>query len=93
MKKVIEGFITYAPSAYGSEEKFDFFPFEMKVSGHITIMPYSFEVDIPDDFDPRAKQVEALKAEKKKLMADFQVRCTEIERKISELTALTCEAV
>lgn len=92
MKKTITGFITYTPNSYGIEEKFDFFPFEMKAAGYITVMPYSFEVEIPDDFDSRAVQVEALKAEKKKLMADFQARCTAIEKQISELTALTCEA-
>lgn len=46
------------------------------------------EFDMPEGFDPRAGMVEALKAEKIKLMADFQNRVTEIERKISELTCL-----
>jgi hypothetical protein len=88
MKKQIEGFILYRDDAFSDDGKFSFFPFEMKESGHITVMPYAIDVDIPDDFDPRGKQVEMLQAEKIKLMADFQNRVTEIERKISELTCL-----
>jgi len=90
MKTTIKGFVTYRQDHFGKDE-FDFFPFEMTGSGRILVMPHSFEVEIPDDFDPREKQVEALRAEKKKLMAEFQARCTEIEKQISQLTALTCE--
>ena len=43
---------------------------------------------LPEGFDPRGKQVEMLKAEKQKAMADFQALVTSIDRKISELTCL-----
>lgn len=88
MKTTIKGFVCYEKSAWDGTDKFSFFPFEMTNTGYITVMPYSVEVDIPDDFDPRGKQVEMLKAEKQKAMADFQELVTSIDRKISELTAL-----
>jgi hypothetical protein len=87
MKKQIEGFILYKKD-YSHKTGFLFSGYEMKEYGYITVMPYTLDVDIPDDFDPRGKQVEMLKAEKQKAMADFQNRVTEIERKISELTCL-----
>lgn len=43
---------------------------------------------IPADYDPRADQVAALKAEKAQLQANFARRVTEIERQISQLQAL-----
>ena len=49
------------------------------------------EFDLPDDFDPRAGQIETLKATKQKLMAEFSARCTEIERQIQNLLAITNE--
>ena len=87
MKKQITGFISYKKDWRGNYA-YHFHGVEMTEYGYITVMPHSFEVDIPDDFDPRGKQVEQLQAEKKKAMADFQNRVTEIERKISELTCL-----
>jgi len=49
------------------------------------------EFDLPDDFDPRAGQIEALRATKQTLMAEFSARCTEIERQIQNLLAITNE--
>lgn len=87
MKKQINGFVSYQKDWRGNDS-YQFHGVEMTEYDWITVMPHSFEVDIPDDFDPRGKQVEMLKAEKQKAMADFQKRMTEIERKISELTCL-----
>ena len=87
MKTQIKGFILWKKEC-GNKDGFLFTGVEMKEYGYITVMPHSFEVDIPDDFDPRGKQVEQLQAEKKKAMADFQALVTSIDRKISELTCL-----
>jgi len=88
MKTQIKGFINYRKNEFSGEDQFAFHSCEMNEYGYVTVMPFALEVGIPDDFDPRAGMVEALKAEKIKLMADFQNRVTEIERKISELTCL-----
>lgn len=87
MKTQINGFILLCPDA-SEKTKFTWVRCEMAGYGYVTVMPHSIEVDIPDDFDPRNAQVEMLKAEKQKAMADFQALVTSIDRKISELTCL-----
>ena len=46
------------------------------------------EVEIPDNYDPRAQQVAALEKQKQKIMADYQVMVEEINNRISKLQAL-----
>ena len=46
------------------------------------------EVEIPDNYDPRAQQVAALEKRKQKVMADYQTMVEEINNRISKLQAL-----
>ena len=46
------------------------------------------ELDIPDNYDPRAQQVAALIASKQALMAEFQKSVDDINERISKLQAL-----
>lgn len=46
------------------------------------------EVEVPDNFDPRAQQIAALEKHKQKVMADYQKMVTDINEKISKLQAL-----
>jgi hypothetical protein len=46
------------------------------------------EVEVPDDYDPRAQQIAALEKQKQKVMADFQKSVAEINERISNLQAL-----
>ena len=46
------------------------------------------EIDVPEDYDPRAQQVAALEKRKKKMMADFQKSVDQINERISKLQAL-----
>jgi hypothetical protein len=46
------------------------------------------EIDIPEDYDPRAQQVAALEALKKKVMADYHKSVMEINDRINKLLAL-----
>ena len=46
------------------------------------------DVDIPDDYDPRAQQIAALEALKQKVMADYQKSVMEINDRINKLLAL-----
>jgi len=88
MKKKIEGFISLGLNDWEGKEAYSFTVFKYQTQDRVLVMPHTLEFELPDDFDPRGKQVELLKAEKIKLMADFQARVTEIERKISELQCL-----
>ena len=47
------------------------------------------EVEVPDDYDPRAKQIAALEKQKQKVMADYQKMVNDINEKISKLQAIT----
>ena len=46
------------------------------------------EIDVPENYDPRAQKIAALEKQKQKIMADFQKSVTDINRRISELQAL-----
>jgi hypothetical protein len=46
------------------------------------------EVEVPDDYDPRAQQIAALEAQKKKVMAEYQKTVTDITERINKLQAI-----
>ena len=46
------------------------------------------EIEVPDNYDPRAQKIEALQAHKLKVMADYQKTVTEINARISKLQAI-----
>tara|TARA_R110000868_G_scaffold371449_1_gene635013 strand:+ start:174 stop:452 length:279 start_codon:yes stop_codon:yes gene_type:complete len=46
------------------------------------------EIDIPEDYDPRAQQIAALEALKQKVMADYHKSVMEINERIGKLLAL-----
>ena len=46
------------------------------------------EIDIPDNYDPRAQQIAALEALKQKVMADYHKSVMEINERIGKLLAL-----
>lgn len=90
MKVKIEGVIEFKTSEYGNDNYHGFFfhALEMSDYGYINVMPYTIEVEIPDEFDPRSAQIAALEKEKTALRAACQKSITNIERHISELLAL-----
>ena len=98
MKKTIKGFITYkAPELWRGDGPTINFQ-TLKPENHpeiwtdtVTVSEHSFEVEVPDDFDPRAGLITAIKAKQKKAAADFEALCTDIQRQISQYEALTME--
>lgn len=46
------------------------------------------ELEVPDNYDPTAKQIAALEAQKERAMADFNKTVMEINTRISKLQAL-----
>ena len=46
------------------------------------------DIDIPEDYDPRAQQIAALETQKQKVMADYQKSVMEINDRINKLLAL-----
>ena len=51
------------------------------------------EIEVPDNYDPRAQQIAALQKKKQKVMADFQVTVDEINDQISKLQSIEMNEV
>jgi hypothetical protein len=95
MKHTVNGFVTYKKQSWDNEPIISFSTHEPCKYGSpeiVTVGTHSMEVDVPDDFNPIPKQVEALEAEKKKAHAAFLHMAREIDEQISKLQAITFEA-
>ena len=78
-------------SKYSWEEKGAFLLFYAKIDDTETqlhICEQEIEIEVPDDFDPRAQQIAALEKQRQKVMAEYQKTVTEINDRISKLQAL-----
>jgi hypothetical protein len=80
-------FTKYASSAKGGE--YELFPIKLDdTSYRAYVGEQEIQIEVPDDFDPRAQQIAALEAQKQKVMADYQKSVTDINSQISKLQAL-----
>lgn len=100
MAKVsVPGFIHATPAhewdqgpAIIDGHRLSFFAFEdMSDSGWVMVCPHTMEFDIPEGWDPRAQQIDALKAQREKIRAEMSKRLMEIDEAISKLQAITYE--
>jgi len=81
-------------SQYQWEEKPEFVVYTHKMDDtdyRVHVCSQEIEIEIPDSFDPRLKQIAALEKEKKKLMAEYQKTMISIADRISKLQAITYE--
>ena len=93
MKLSIEGWVHAKHDRYNPRELIYVFfegskPWNGTENEYIPVCAYTIEFDLPEDFDPRAKQIEALEKERTKLQAAFQARITEINAQIQSLLAI-----
>ena len=82
-------------SKYSWENNGEFLLFYAKIDGNenmVYVSTQEVEVDVPENFDPRALQIAALEAQKQKAMADFQKSVDDINERISKLQAITYTA-
>ena len=93
MKVQIEGFINYRKENYDHKDfhGMHFHHHDMSEFGYVTVMPFSFEVEVPDNFNPIPAQVAALEKQKRELKANFAMELMHIEDSISKLTCITNE--
>jgi hypothetical protein len=98
MKQItLQGFIHCKPATWNNDHvsdgmEYSFWIFEdLHDSGYALVTPATCTFEIPEGFNPNGQFIEALEAKKKEIMAEFQNRVTEINRQISELSALTFE--
>jgi len=82
-------------SKYSWENNGEFLLFYAKIEGNenmVYVSTQEVEVEVPENFDPRALQIAALEAQKQKAMADFQKSVDDINERISKLQAITYTA-
>lgn len=100
MKQItIKGFAHCRPASdwnandsnYRDGFSYGFCHIELDRDGYIKAGTSTLTIEVADDFDPRAGAVETLKAEKQKIMAEFQARINQIDQQISQYTAIECE--
>jgi hypothetical protein len=85
--------IFYTQYAWEEKGTYEVLSFKPEDSDQRTyIGSQEIEINVPDSYDPRAKQIAALQAQKLKIMADYQKTVTEINARISELQAIECAA-
>jgi hypothetical protein len=91
MKVTIKGYVTCTQYAWDTKPTFSFYSFDPTTYDQSTIkvMEHEFEVEVPDNFDPRPGQVAALEAKKEEMRAEFSKRVKDIDDKINSLMAIT----
>lgn len=89
MKVKVKAHIHYLKWSWEDKGKFEVFSVKLDDDNHRTYVgEQEIEIEVPDDYDPRAQQIAALEKQKQKVMADYQKRVTEINERISNLQAL-----
>ena len=76
---------------YSWETTARFLAYYLKIDDgeHMTYVgTQEIDIEVPDEYDPRAQQVAALEKRKQKVMADYQKTVDEINERISKLQAL-----
>ena len=75
--------------SWEKEGRFELYSVKLDDAEYRTyVCSQEIEVDVPENYDPRAQQVAALEALKQKVMADYQISVMEINDRISKLQAL-----
>ena len=75
--------------SWETEGRFQVFSFKIDDSEHLTYVgEQEIEIDVPENYDPRAQKIAALEKQKQQVMADYHKTVMEINDRISKLQAL-----
>ena len=89
MKVKTTVYVHYKKYSWEEKSEFEVFSFKFDDDDHRTfVCKQDIEIDVPDNYDPRAQQVAALEKKKQKVMADYQKTVNEINERISKLQAI-----
>lgn len=81
--------IHYVKYSWDSKGKFEIYGAKLDDCEHRTyVCSQDVEVEVPENYDPRAQQITALEKEKQEVMAKFQKSVDDITERISKLQAL-----
>lgn len=93
MKIKLTAHIYYAQYSWEQMGQYQIIYVKLEDDEHRTyIGEQEVEIEVPDDYDPRAQKIAALMKKKQKIMADYQRTVTEINDRISNLQALEYKA-
>lgn len=82
-------YVHYLKYEWEEEGDYEVFSIKLEDSGHRTyICQQEIEIDVPEDYDPRAQKIAALEKRKQSVMAEYQKTVTEINERINKLQAL-----
>ena len=86
-------YIHYAKWDWDERGTFEIFIFKADDNDHRTfVCEQEIEIEVPDNYDPRAQQIAALEKQRQKIMADYQKSVTEINERIGKLQAISFTA-
>lgn len=88
MKVTIKGHITHTKYSWDDKPTYSFYPFDASDEHTVNVMEHEFEVEVPENFDPRPGKIAALKEKKEKVQAEFSKRVMEIDDQINSLLAI-----
>jgi hypothetical protein len=81
--------VYYEQYSWEEKGKFSVYPFKIDDDEQRSYVgQQQVEIDVPENYDPRAQKVAALEKQKQKVMADYQKTVNTINEKISKLQAL-----
>ena len=89
MKVKVTAHIFY--SQYHWEEKGEYLLFYAKIAdddSRTYVGKQEIEIEVPDNYDPRAQKILALEKQKQKVIADYQKTVDQINERISKLQAI-----
>ena len=89
MKIKMTAYIYYCEHVWGEKGEYEIFSFKFNDDDYRTyVCEQEIEIEVPDNYDPRAQQIAALEKQKQKVMADYQKSVNEINDRITKLQAL-----
>ena len=81
-------YIYFCQYTWEAEGKFVPFAYQNNSDHYTFVCEQEIELEVPDNYDSRAQQIEGLEKQKQKVMADYQKSVAEINDRISKLQAL-----
>ena len=81
--------IHYCKYDWEDEGKYEVLSFKADDDAYRThVGEQEIEIEVPENYDPRAQKIAALEKQKQKVMADYQSTVNEINERISKLQAI-----
>lgn len=89
MKLKLTAFLHFRKYAWQKDGEYQIFYARLPDDDTLSyVCEQEVEIEVPDNYDPRAQQISALEEKKLEVMAHYQKTVTDINERISKLQAL-----